>query len=60
MTEFYGEVQVAIMTGQIFIYKVCITDDAMLLKCFIERDTGIEIKQQQLFYNKVNKQINNK
>ena len=60
MTEFYGEVQVAIMTGQIFSYKVCITDDAMLLKCFIEQDTGIEIKQQKLFYNKVNKQINNK
>ena len=58
MSEFFGEVKVATISGQIYNYKVCLSESSLMLKTFIERDTGIPIKQQKLFFNKVKQWIN--
>ena len=46
MSEFFGTVIVATM-AEVKTYKVCFSDQALSLKCQIERDYGIPIKEAE-------------
>ena len=59
MSEFFGGITVSTLSGEVLSYIVDLDNPAYVLKWFIKKDTGIDINQQQLFFNKViNKLIN--
>ena len=53
MSEYFGTVKVLCLWGQ-YQYKVVFADPTFTLKWHIKRDFGIPIKEQLLYYKKVN------
>ena len=53
MSEFVAQITVSTLTGEALNYNVDLGQPGFVLKYLIQKDTGITIRKQKLFFNKV-------